>query len=82
MQHSQWLFRLDPIGLGLNALKKMDTQQQPFKSEKVLKFVKELGGLKSILKWLEYLTMEAKVIDGVIHSELGCLYVQYIRANI
>ena len=49
-------------------------------SERILKEIKEKGGLKACLKYLEYLTVDMKVQDTAIHTELACLYVQYITS--
>jgi hypothetical protein len=50
------------------------------KSDKVLRYIKDHGGPKACLKYLEYLTLECGVSDHPIHTELGCLYVQYINS--
>ena len=36
--------------------------------------------MKACLKYLEYLTVEKKVDSIAIHTEVACLYVQYITS--
>lgn len=72
----EWIFKVDR-DLGLECIKKFN-RNDPFKSDKVLRYIKEQGGPKACLKYLEYLTLECGVLDRPIHTELACLYVQYI----
>ena len=78
--HTGWLFKVD-VTLALECFKKFK-QQDPFKSEQVLRHLKDHGGLRACLKYLEYLTIECAITDPVIHTELACLYVQYINSNL
>jgi hypothetical protein len=45
----------------------------------VLQTVKEHGGLKACMGYLEYLVVESKVGEESVHTELVCLYIQYIQ---
>jgi len=69
------------MDIGLDCLKKFD-KKDPFKSEKILKYIKDQGGLEACLKYLEYLTLECGVEDRPIHTELACLYVSYIVSHL
>lgn len=62
---TEWVFKVDRE-LGLECLKKTG-KEEPFKSEKILRFIKEqgkntilinLGSIKACIKYLEYLTLE------------------------
>ena len=69
--------------VALECFKKQSSRTQspraaPFRSERLLRVIKDKGGLRACLKYLEYLTMDCKIDDEVIHTELACLYVQYI----
>lgn len=77
MANCDWLFKLS-LDIGLSTLKKTD-KREPLKSEKILRFIKDQGGIYGCLKYLEYLTFECQVDDAPIHTELGCLYVAYIN---
>lgn len=80
LAEAQWLFQLDPI-VGIECLKKpRKATTPPFTSERVLRELKERGGLKACLRYLEYLTFDMKVDSISIHTELACLYVQYIAS--
>lgn len=74
-----WLFKIN-LDIALEALKK-HTTADPFKSERVLNFVKDHGQFWGCLKYLEYLTLECLFEDQPIHTELGCLYVELIKSN-
>jgi hypothetical protein len=78
---AQWLFSLD-TSVALECFKKSSKAKEPFRSERLLREIKEKGGLKACLKYLEYLTLECKVNDRMIHTELACLYVQYINSSL
>lgn len=82
---SAWLFALD-VTVALECLKKPSKSESrklsPFRSERLLHQIKEKGGLRACLKYLEYLTIELKVEDRAIHTELACLYVQYINSQL
>ena len=69
-----WLFSLD-LTMALECLKMpAKSQVQAFRSERVLREIKERGGVRGCIKYLEYLCMEQKVQSGEIHTELACLY--------
>ena len=51
----------------------------PFMSVQVLQTIKEFGGLKACMRYLEYLVIESKVQEESVHTELVCLYIQYIQ---
>jgi hypothetical protein len=69
-----WLFSLD-LSMALECLKMpAKSQVQPFRNERVLKEIKERGGVRGCIKYLEYLCLEQKVQVGEIHTELACLY--------
>jgi hypothetical protein len=77
---SEWLFKVD-IGLALECFKKSSKAKDktPFHSERLLREIKQHGGLKACLKYLEYLCLECRLSDRLIHTELACLYVQYLN---
>jgi hypothetical protein len=69
-----WLFSLD-LTMALECLKMpAKSQAQAFQSERVLREIKERGGVRGCIRYLEYLCMEQKVQSGEIHTELACLY--------
>jgi len=80
---AQWLFSLD-ISVALECFKKSSKalNKEPFRSERLLREIKDKGGLKACLKYLEYITIDCKVSDRMIHTELACLYVQYINSSL
>ena len=71
-----WVFKVDK-DLGLECLKKFQ-KEDPYKSSKVFEYLKQYGA-KTCLKYLEYLALECDVKDPPIHTELACLYVDYIK---
>lgn len=75
-----WLFKIN-LDIALEALKK-HTKAEPFKSERMLNFVKDHGQFWGCLKYLEYLTLECLIEDQPIHTELGCLYVELIKSTL
>ena len=52
-----------------------ECERAPFMSDKLIKMIKEKGGIKCCLKYLEYLTLKCNIKDKRLHSELGCLYI-------
>jgi hypothetical protein len=76
LQHVEWVFKLDKDH-GLECLKKF-SHKDPFKSAKVFEFLKQYGP-KTCLKYLEYLALDCGVKDVPIHTELACLYVDFIK---
>jgi hypothetical protein len=73
MGQVQWLFELDK-GVAIECMKR-GKGQRPWQSVKILQAVKEHGGLKACMRYLEYLVIESKVEDESVHTELVCLYV-------
>ena len=51
-------------------------------SVKLIKLIEAKGGIRCILKYLQYLTLKCQVKDRPFHTELGCLYVQYISREL
>lgn len=49
---------------------------------RLLREVKDKGGARACLRYLEYLTIECKVEDPTIHTELACLYVEYVKSSL
>lgn len=76
--HTDWVFKIDR-DLGLECLKKFN-KEEPLKSDKILRHIKDNGGPKACIKYLEYLTLECGIAERPIHTELACLYVQYINS--
>lgn len=76
MSFTDWVFKVDR-DLGLECLKKY-SKNDPYKSEKILMFIKNQGGVKGCLKYMEYLTIECGLDDRPIHTEIACLYMQII----
>lgn len=81
MQQCEWVFRLR-VDVGVECLKKRRVEEAPFKSDKVLKFVKEQGGLQGCVLYLEHLALDCRVQARPIHTELGCLYVEDLNARL
>ena len=54
----------------------------PFMSDKLLKMIQSKGNIKCCLKYLEYLTLRCRVKQKRLHTELGCLYIQYIHRQL
>ena len=55
----QWLFELD-MTVAIECIK-TPKAHQPFQSVRILQAVKQHGGLKACMKYLEYLVVETKV---------------------
>ena len=71
--HTDWIFKVNR-DLGLECLKKFK-KEDPLKSHKILTHIKQHGGPKACLKYLEYLALDCGLNDKPIHTELACLYV-------
>eukprot|EP00347_Sterkiella_histriomuscorum_P020588 403337236 len=80
IQSTAWLFDIN-LDIALECLKKFE-KKDPFKSDKIMRFIKDNGGFIGCLKYLEYLTLECGVEDRPIHTELACLYVSYIAIQL
>jgi len=69
--------------VALECLKKNRQQQleaQPYLSTEFLQTVKECGGLKACMRYLEYLVNDCQVGDERVHTELVCLYIECIKS--
>ncbi len=71
-EQAQWLFSQD----GRLAIECFKTKlSEPFKSLDVLSSIKQYGGVKHILSYLEYVVLERATMEDKLHTELACLYV-------
>ena len=59
--------------------KDYECQSPPFMSDKLLTMIQSKGNIRCSLKYLEYLTLKCNVKERRLHTELGCLYIQYIQ---
>ncbi len=77
---SDWLFNLD-MTVALECLKRPSSVDSEW-TERVLREVKARGGVRGCMRYMEYLTMECGGKDERVHTELACLYVQYINSTL
>lgn len=76
-EQAQWLFAHD----GRLAIECFKTKSiEPFKSLDVFTSVKQYGGVKHIMSYLEYVVLERATKEDKLHTELACLYVQCINS--
>ena len=59
-------------------IKDKECEKVPFMSDSLLKLIHQKGNIRCSLRYLDYLTIKCNVKERRLHTELGCLYVQYI----
>lgn len=59
-------------------IKDKECGKVPFMSDSLLKLIHQKGNIRCSLRYLDYLTIKCNVKERRLHTELGCLYVQYI----
>ena len=74
MENAEWLFKVELKA----AIKCLYADSKPFTSGTIFQFVKQKGGLRACIYYLEYLC--SKIDQKIYHNELGCLLIQdFIR---
>ena len=77
LEQAKWLFSVDNrMAIECFKTKTID----PFVSSDVLNCIKQYGGVKHILSYLEYVVLERSTKVDKLHTELSCLYVQCISS--
>jgi hypothetical protein len=75
---SEWVLK-ENESKWVDCFKKYSSEKAPFMSDKLLKMIQSKGNIRCSLKYLEYLTLKCSVDESRLHTELGCIYVQYIE---
>lgn len=57
-----------------------ECKKPPFTSEKLLKMIQTKGGVRCVLKYMDYLTLYCNVKDPMLHTRYGTLQIQFIRS--